>query len=55
LISGAGAIPAIAPVLAGKQSVLLVSDSNIIKLDATRQIVALIDAEGRRIHGTQPA
>lgn len=50
LISGAGAIPALAPVLAGKQSVLLVSDTNIIQLDATRQIVALIDADGRRVH-----
>lgn len=50
LISGAGAIPALAPILAGKQNVLLVSDANIIKLEATCQIVELIATEGRHVH-----
>ena len=50
LISGAGAIPALAPVLAGKQRVLLVSDGNIIKLPETRQIASLIAADGRDVH-----
>ncbi|OHY65889.1 alcohol dehydrogenase [Pluralibacter gergoviae] len=50
LISGAGAIPALAPVLAGKQRVLLVSDANIIKLPETGQIASLIAADGRDVH-----
>ncbi|WP_200551913.1 iron-containing alcohol dehydrogenase [Kosakonia sp. LAM2021] len=49
LISGAGAIPAIAPLLAGKEKVLLVSDGNIIKLAATQQIRALLETNGRRV------
>ncbi|AMO49391.1 Iron-containing alcohol dehydrogenase [Enterobacter sp. FY-07] len=46
LISGAGAIPAIAPLLAGKEKILLVSDGNIIKLTPTQQIRALLTANG---------
>ncbi|NUL35175.1 iron-containing alcohol dehydrogenase [Kosakonia sacchari] len=49
LISGAGAIPAIAPLLAGKEKVLLVSDGNIIKLAATQQIRTLLETNGRRV------
>ncbi|WP_343711139.1 iron-containing alcohol dehydrogenase [Kosakonia radicincitans] len=49
LISGAGAIPAIAPLLAGKKNVLLVSDGNIIKLAATQQIRALLESDGRHV------
>lgn len=49
LISGAGAIPALAPVLAGKQRVLLVSDANIIKLPETGQIASLIATDGRDV------
>ncbi len=46
LISGAGAIPAIAPLLAGKEKILLVSDGNVIKLAPTQQIRALLTANG---------
>nr|WP_217500094.1 iron-containing alcohol dehydrogenase [Kosakonia sacchari] len=49
MISGAGAIPAIAPLLAGKEKVLLVSDGNIIKLAATQQIRTLLETNGRRV------
>ncbi|VYU80690.1 L-1,2-propanediol oxidoreductase [Metakosakonia massiliensis] len=49
LISGAGCIPAIAPLLTGKKRLLLVSDSNIIRLAATQQIVTLLQAEGRQV------
>lgn len=49
LISGAGAVPAIAPLLAGKKNVLLVSDGNIIKLAATQQIRALLESDGRHV------
>ncbi|MDD7995151.1 iron-containing alcohol dehydrogenase [Kosakonia radicincitans] len=49
LISGAGAIPAIAPLLASKKNVLLVSDGNIIKLAATQQIRALLESDGRHV------
>jgi hypothetical protein len=44
LISGAGAIPAIAPLLTGKKKLLLVSDGNVIKLAATQQILTLLQA-----------
>lgn len=46
LISGAGAIPAIAPLLTGKEKILLVSDGNVIKLAPTQQIRALLTANG---------
>lgn len=49
LISGAGGIPAIAPLLTGKKKLLLVSDGNVIKLAATQQILALLQAEGRQV------
>lgn len=49
LISGAGAIPALAPLLAGKKNLLLVSDTNVIKLAATQQILALLAADGRQV------
>ncbi|MGE9552966.1 iron-containing alcohol dehydrogenase [Erwinia amylovora] len=49
LISGAGAIPAIAPLLTDKKTLLLVSDGNVIKLAATQQILTLLQAEGRRV------
>lgn len=49
LISGAGAIPSLAPLLADKTNLLLVSDTNVIKLDATRQILALLAADGRHV------
>jgi alcohol dehydrogenase class IV len=49
LISGAGAIPSLAPLLAGKKNLLLVSDTNVIKLAATRQILSLLSAEGRHV------
>ena len=50
LISGSGAISALTPLVAGKKNLLLVSDGNIIKLKETREIVALLSAEGRRVH-----
>lgn len=49
LISGAGVIPAIAPLLTGKKKLLLVSDGNVIKLAATQQILTLLQAEGRLV------
>ncbi|EKY3917475.1 iron-containing alcohol dehydrogenase [Enterobacter hormaechei] len=49
LISGAGAIPALAPILEGKQKVLLVSDSNIIRLPATQQILVLLQENDREV------
>ena len=49
LISGAGAIPAIAPLLTGKKKLLLVSDGNVIKLAATQQILTLLQAEDRQV------
>lgn len=49
LISGAGAIPAIAPLLMGKKKLLLVSDGNVIKLAATQQILTLLQAEDRQV------
>lgn len=49
LISGAGAIPSLAPLLTGKTNLLLVSDTNVIKLAATQQILALLAADGRHV------
>lgn len=49
LISGAGAIPSLAPLLAGKKNLLLVSDTNVIKLAATQQILALLAADDRPV------
>ena len=50
LISGAGAIEALKPIVAGAQRVLLVSDANIIKLPEVREIASLTAADGRRVH-----
>lgn len=49
IISGAGAIPAIAPLLAGKTRLLLVTDGNIARLDAARAIRTLLEADGRQL------
>ncbi|WP_421211970.1 iron-containing alcohol dehydrogenase [Aeromonas enteropelogenes] len=49
VISGAGAIPAIAPLIAGKQRLLLVTDSNIARLDASMQIRALLESDNRHV------
>lgn len=42
IISGAGAISALKPVLAGKKRILLVTDANVGKLAATKQIQHLL-------------
>ena len=42
IISGAGAISALKPVLAGKKSILLVTDANVGKLEATKRIQHLL-------------
>ncbi|VUS78813.1 iron-containing alcohol dehydrogenase [Klebsiella spallanzanii] len=49
LISGAGAFTALLPLLTGKQRVLLVTDANVGKLDAARQIRAILEDEGRQV------
>lgn len=49
LISGAGALTALLPLLAGKQRLLLITDANVGKLDATRQIRALLEDGGRQV------
>lgn len=49
IISGAGAIPAIAPLLAGKTRLLLVTDGNIARLDAARAIRALLEDDNRSV------
>lgn len=49
VISGAGAIPAIAPLIAGKQRLLLVTDGNVARLDATIQIHALLGSDNRHL------
>lgn len=49
IISGAGAIPAIAPLIAGTQKLLLVTDSNIARLDAALQIRTLLEADNRHV------
>ncbi|MEN0617083.1 iron-containing alcohol dehydrogenase [Klebsiella indica] len=49
LISGAGAFTALRPLLAGKQRILLITDTNVGKLDATRRIRALLEDEGRQV------
>lgn len=49
VISGSGAIPAIAPMIAGKQRLLLVTDGNIARLDAAIQIRALLEADNRHV------
>ena len=49
LISGAGAFTALLPLLTGKQRILLVTDANVAKLDAARQIRTLLEDEGRQV------
>lgn len=49
IISGAGAIPAIRPLLAGKQRLLLVTDGNIARLDAAKQIQAILEENNRSV------
>ena len=49
IISGAGAIPALAPLLAGKSRLLLVTDGNIARLEAARAIRALLEADNRSV------
>lgn len=49
LISGAGAFTALLPLLIGKQRILLVTDANVGKLDAARQIRTLLEDEGRQV------
>ncbi|WP_092878977.1 iron-containing alcohol dehydrogenase [Izhakiella capsodis] len=49
IISGAGAIPAIRPLLAGKEHLLLVTDGNISRLEAVKQIRTLLEGDNRRV------
>jgi alcohol dehydrogenase class IV len=49
VISGAQAISALAPLLAGKRQLLLVTDANIIRLEAVAQIRNVLQAEGRQV------
>lgn len=49
IISGAGAIPAIRPLLAGKKRLLLVTDGNIARLDAAKQIQAILEENNRSV------
>lgn len=49
IISGAGAIPAIRPLLAGKHRLLLVTDGNIARLDAAKQIQAILKENNRSV------
>lgn len=62
IISGAGASSALLPLLAGKTSILLVTDKNVGALEATQAIHRLLAAEGREVEvidsvpaGRQPA
>ena len=49
IISGAGASSALLPLLAGKTSILLVTDKNVGALEATQAIHRLLAAEGRGV------
>ncbi len=49
IISGAGASSALLPLLAGKSSILLVTDKNVGALEATQAIHRLLAAEGREV------
>lgn len=49
IISGAGASSALLPLLAGKTSILLVTDKNVGTLEATQAIYRLLAAEGREV------
>ncbi len=50
IISGANALNAVAPVVKGKKKVLFISDANIIKLAAARQILSVIKQEVADVH-----
>lgn len=49
VISGSNAIPALEPILTGKHQLLLVTDSNIVRLDAVAQIRTLLSNDGRQV------
>ncbi|WP_336285278.1 iron-containing alcohol dehydrogenase [Citrobacter arsenatis] len=49
VISGSHAIPALEPLLSGKRQLLLVTDANIVRLDAVAQIRALLANDGRQV------
>lgn len=49
LISGAGAFNALEPLLEGKQRVLLITDSNIVRLEAAQRINALLHEKHRQV------
>lgn len=49
VISGAGAFGALAPLLAGKQRILLVTDANVGRLDAALTIRRILEAEEREV------
>jgi len=49
IISGAGAIPAIRPLLNGKAHILLITDGNISRLEAAKQIRLLLEEDNRSI------
>lgn len=49
IISGAGAIPAIRPLLHGKAHILLVTDGNISRLEGAKQIRTLLEEDNRSI------
>lgn len=49
IISGAGAIASIEPLLADKKSILLVSDQNIIKLAPVKTLSDLLQANNRHV------
>ena len=50
IISGAGALNAIDPLLADKRAILLVSDKNIITLAPVQQLMKQLGASGRTLH-----
>ena len=49
VISGSHAIPALEPLLSGKRQLLLVTDGNIVRLDAVAQIRTLLTNDGRQV------
>ncbi|MCS2164938.1 iron-containing alcohol dehydrogenase [Scandinavium manionii] len=50
LISGSDAFAALAPLLTGKDELLLVTDANVGRLEAVQKIRAILEAQGRRLH-----
>lgn len=49
VISGMGAIPGIRPLIAGTQHILLVTDGNISRLDAAKQIREILEEDNRHL------